>query len=375
MNQQIQLIDIIRVLFKKRVWIIGFCALSAIASVVITLLKPDYYKSTSTFYAASDDLSSPDMIFGNSNDAMQYYGTDDDADRVLSIGLSSEFIAHIIGHFNLYDHYKVDTSKNLYKLKTQLKFRKNYSLQRNKYDAIELSIEDQDPVLAANMTNYARVLLNDMTSRMIKSSQEIILEKLSKEIANQETLLQVISDSLKQLKTEYGIINPEIQGEKMAGRYNRIQSAIISDEAKLEYLNELRGSYSWKRDSIAKITLRLETNKAIKSRMDDIDSSDRFSLSTFTEGSNAVISLETFFSDIKNKLVQHKLRFQNVKSVYESSGQAVILVEEGVVPDKKSRPRRSILVIGATMAAFIFSILGILIYEAYSKIDWDSVKK
>jgi LPS O-antigen subunit length determinant protein (WzzB/FepE family) len=374
MNQQVRLIDIVRLLYKKRNWIIGLCLLTGISAVIISLLKPNYYKSTTTFFAASDDLSSPEKIFGLTNAAMRYYGTDDDADRVLSIGQSSEFIDRIITKFDLFDHYEIDTSKVQFRLKTQMRFRKNYSIQRNKFNAIELSIEDKDQTLVADLTNYARFLLNDMTAEMIKSSQKIVMTSLSQEIDQQEALLLVISDSLMQMKVKYGIINPEIQGEKMAGKYDRLQSSIITDESKLDYLDAQRGNYSWKRDSVAKISMRFETNKALMARLDDPNSKDRFNLSTFTTGSNHILSLETFFSDIKNRLVQHKLRYQNVRSVYESTGQALIIVEQGSVPEKKSKPKRSIIVIGATFAAFIFSILGVMLYSVYAKIDWTTIK-
>jgi hypothetical protein len=40
----------------------------------------------------------------------------------------------------------------------------------------------------------------------------------------------------------------------------------------------------------------------------------------------------------------------------------------------KSRPKRMIIVAAAILAAFIFSTIGILLFENYKNIDWENLK-
>jgi uncharacterized protein involved in exopolysaccharide biosynthesis len=52
-----------------------------------------------------------------------------------------------------------------------------------------------------------------------------------------------------------------------------------------------------------------------------------------------------------------------------------VVVEEAEVPLIKSRPKRSIIVIGAAFIAFIFTVIGILILDTYRDVDWKSIYK
>ena len=49
------------------------------------------------------------------------------------------------------------------------------------------------------------------------------------------------------------------------------------------------------------------------------------------------------------------------------------IVEVAEPPLLKSRPKRSILVLASVLAAFLFSVLGVLIAEAYRDFKWQDI--
>jgi len=51
------------------------------------------------------------------------------------------------------------------------------------------------------------------------------------------------------------------------------------------------------------------------------------------------------------------------------------VVEAAEVPLDKSRPKRSMIVIGAVMAAFLFTVLAALIADAYRDVRWRDIIK
>ena len=94
-----------------------------------------------------------------------YYGDGKDLDRLLSISHSTGLIDYLIKEFDLYEHYKIDSTSSRGPTQMMVKFRKLYKPIKSKYDAIELSVEDTDNVLASNMANAAREKISQILQK------------------------------------------------------------------------------------------------------------------------------------------------------------------------------------------------------------------
>ena len=101
---------------------------------------------------------------------MEFYGSSQDLDRLLTICSSNELKDMLVQEFGLFAHYKIDSSKILAKHKIRKKLDKLMSVTKTKYDAIELSIEDQDKSLATQMVNRARDIVNTLSHDLITVS-------------------------------------------------------------------------------------------------------------------------------------------------------------------------------------------------------------
>ena len=51
----------------------------------------------------------------------------------------------------------------------------------------------------------------------------------------------------------------------------------------------------------------------------------------------------------------------------------MIIVEDAARPQVKSRPFRTLIVLAAIFVTFFFTLIGILLFEAYSDVDWKAV--
>ena len=141
---------------------------TAIGAAIISLVLPVYYKSTTIFYAASPDLAVPASIFGISAEAPEYYGTENDIDRILSIANSGQLVAFMVDSFDLYERYDIDPKSLRGAYYVALEFEEHFDVVKTKYDAIELRIEDRDKEMAAKMTKAARNLINALALAIIK---------------------------------------------------------------------------------------------------------------------------------------------------------------------------------------------------------------
>jgi len=99
----------------------------------------------------------------------------------------------------------------------------------------------------------------------------------------------------------------------------------------------------------------------------------RISSDSFDEGSTKYESLQTRLDQLGTDQSKLEDKYNKLKSAFNTDVPAVHIIEEAKIPVIKSRPVRSILVISATLAAFIFSLLGALIIDFYKEIDWNKV--
>lgn len=91
-------------------------------------------------------------------------------------------------------------------------------------------------------------------------------------------------------------------------------------------------------------------------------------------GSVKLESLLTQLEQLGSDQSKLKDKLNKLSSAYNTKVPAIHIIEEAKVPVVKSRPLRSVLVIASTMAAFIFSMFGALLFDYYKSIDWEAVR-
>lgn len=341
-------------------------------AAIIALATPNYYKSTTIFYAASPDLAKPDLIFGNSQRSSEYYGSADDVDRLITIGNSNELVDHIVRTFHLFNHYGIDSTTVKGIDRVRRKFLKHYNIKKTPFDAIELSVEDRNRKLSAAMANEARERINEIAQKLIKESQGKLIRTFEYNISKKRNEIKRLSDSLVTLRTYYRIYNPDLQASEMGGKLTSLESDLINKQARLSSFESQRYSnrdtLANLRASIQSIQLQLQALKAKST-----DTTSQMSMARFNEGLPIVQLIGQLLEQGRNQLSYDIEKFAHLRSAVDAEVQAVILLEEGEVPLVKSRPQRSFMVLGTMFAVFVLSVIGILLFESYKEINWRDV--
>ncbi|MBI5913754.1 MAG: hypothetical protein HY842_00105 [Bacteroidetes bacterium] len=96
-------------------------------------------------------------------------------------------------------------------------------------------------------------------------------------------------------------------------------------------------------------------------------------LDTFNKGMAQVDYLVESQLQASEQLAEDKEHYKMSKAAYNSEFPAIFLLEEGQVPVIKERPKRAFLVLAATAVAFIFSVIGVLVFDTYRDVDWREV--
>jgi len=80
MQQRDNLLELVKSVFRRKKQIFWLCALAGIGAVIISLFLPNYYQSTTIFYAASSDITKPDPV-GADLKERSIFGIEDDLDK------------------------------------------------------------------------------------------------------------------------------------------------------------------------------------------------------------------------------------------------------------------------------------------------------
>lgn len=362
MENRDNLLDLLATLFKWKKLILVTCVATAVISAIVSLLLPVYYKATTAFYAASPDLAVPEAIFGNSSQAPKYYGTENDMNRLMSIANSNELASFMIDSFKLYQHYDIDPESPKGPYAVRLKFADNFEALKTKYDAIELSVEDQDKELAAQMANTARDFINTLGQELIKEGQAKMVSTFEDNISKKEQGLQSLNDSLQKARETYGVYNHLAQSEVLTEMISKAEAKLYNYQAKLE---ALKGNSHF-RDSTAILKANI---LGYEKELEQLNKR----LQTFNQGMATVETLKSAQTEASEKLAEDKEHYKQLQATYQSDFPAVLLMEAATVPVIKERPKRMIIVAVSTIAALIFSVLGVVVFETYKNIDWQQI--
>jgi len=362
MNQNENLLDVLATLYKWRKKILVTCIAAAVLSIVISLCLKNYYKATTIFYAASPDLAKPTPL-GEMEGDKDFYGEEEDLDRLFSISSSSDVVDYLINKYDLYTHYDINPDSKKGPFKIRERFNKQYKTLKTKYGALQLSVEDIDPKLAAEIANDARDKINHIAQKLIKESQAQLLATYKTNIGQKAVAVKMLSDSLYLTREKYSIYNTESQGQIYAELLAKTSSQLNDKKARIKVFRNM----SRMQDSVQYISAIIKGLENQQSLLNE-------QVQWFNRGLAHVMNLEFEQKDFAKQLSLDKERYKQLQAAYGTPFNGIHVVEQAEIPVIKSRPVRSIIVIGSVFAAFILSIIAALFLESYRKLDWNRIK-
>lgn len=356
MDKKVTLIDIFNTVYKRRKQIIIATLTVSFLTAIIMLLVPNYYKATTVFYSASPDLAKPDP--DNSNMIKRYYGNKEDIDRLLTIANSNNVKDFLISKYHLYKHYGIDSTSEKAKYKIRKKLDKFLNTVKNDRDAIELSMEDKDKVLAATMANDTRDFVERQLRKMVENIQITEINKYKNSIKYKNAELKKLMDSIEFVKNKYSIYDPGTQGESLTEQLTTTKSKLSFLKSKYNIIKKNRYV---PRDSIALLQANISGFEAKLKKLDSL-------IQLYNKGFSILKPLLVQKDQLTYRLTADKNKLEKLEILKNSGFKVIHLVEKAEVPVHKYRPKRSLYVLGAFFLTLFFSILIVLAMEEIKKI-------
>ena len=145
------------------------------------------FKSTAVIYPTTTNSISQALLVEHNpyrKDVLEF-GEELEADRLLQILNSDEMQNRIIEEFNLFEHYDIKPEDQYAKTWMNLEFDDHFSFKRTELMSIEIEVLDENPELAAAMSNRVVDLIDMVVKRVKRERAEqavIILERRDEEL-------------------------------------------------------------------------------------------------------------------------------------------------------------------------------------------------
>ncbi len=208
------------------------------------------YKSTVIMFPASTSSISKALLssqYSKGQDLVEI-GEQEQAEQLLQILNSSRIRERIINKFHLMEHYGIDTSAHYKYSKLYKEYEDNISFRRTEFMAVQITVYDEDPQLAADIANGISCLLDTVKNEMQRQRSVKGLHIVEQEYNDLQKELNNIVDSLVKLgslgvnEVEYQsqVLNQQLAVTITTG--NKSAQALL--QKKLDVLGKYGGVYT-----------------------------------------------------------------------------------------------------------------------------------
>jgi len=188
-DEDINLLDYLRLVYKFRRMIVLFCAVAVVTTAIVVLSRPKTYSATASVVPPIEFLQKESQLAsglgaGKSSLLRKAIDVTSIADMYVGILQSRAIADAIIDRFDLMKVYGEDR----YRSNARNKLRKNTAIKVSDEGIITITVKDRDPNRAAAMANAYVDQLDQQNKRLSSgqaTSKRVFLENRLKEIERQ----------------------------------------------------------------------------------------------------------------------------------------------------------------------------------------------
>jgi len=214
------------------------------------------FKSTVILFPASSSSISKAILSekGGKNDDLTSLGESEQAEQLLQILNSNKIRDRVIRKFNLMEHYGIDSTSQYKISKLYKEYEKNISFGSTEYLAVEISVYDENPQMAAIIANSIADLLDSAKNDMQRQRSVAGFKIVEAEYKELDAEIKTIVDSLVTLGS-LGVNDVEYQSQVFNQQLaitimNGNKTAQTALQKKLDILGKYGGVYMMLKNSL-----------------------------------------------------------------------------------------------------------------------------
>ncbi len=356
------------VLFRWRRFIIIVTGVMAVVSVVISLMLPVWYKASSRLLlpnsggsgiasALLGDLSSAaeSLLGGGGGDYVRYMA-------ILHSRAVKEQIVERFDLINVYDLAEEEfaSEEALAALADNIEF-----VIDDEYDFMSIEVFDQDAQRAADISNYFIELLDEENNRLTRQTAGNFRAFVESRYDLAEEERGAMLDSLASFQRKYGVIDLEAQTEAYFSQLAELRASTLQYEIQL---NGMRAQFGEGNQQVKNMQSMVEA--ANQSFQDALDGREMVMPVSQEEAPEMV---RQFLNLTMERTIQERIlelvapMLEQARFEEERQSETLQVVDAAVAPFEKAKPKRMIIVIGATLSAFILALVFVLLLDWWKR--------
>ena len=363
-EDEIDILDLLIVLARRKKAILGFTFGAAALSIAISLFMTDIYTGKTTLLPPQQGQSTASAMLGQlgalAGMAGGAIGIKSPNDLYIGMLKSDTVENDLVQRFGL---MKIYHSKKMTDARKSLEG--NSRIASGKDGIISIEFDDRDPKRAADMANAYVEELNRLTSTLAvteASQRRLFFEKQLDQVKEN---LSKAEYGLQKIQGRDGMIQVYPQEKEIAESNARLRAEIAAREVELSAMRtgvtERNPEYVRIQGEIAGLRHQLDGKE------DSGDGADR-------KVSGSSLEYLEKFRDVKFEQAVMELLYKQFEAakIDEAKDYPLIQVlDKASPPERKSKPKRAIIVILSTLVAFFVSIFYAFVKEALEKAKSD----
>ncbi len=331
-NKEFDNSNLIIFFYKWRKLLIFVTLLALIASIIFSspwFITPKYKSSVIMFPVATNSVSKV-LISQNSPIKADIlgFGEEEQAEQLLQILNSNLIRDKIIAKYNLLDHYGISPDSRYKNTKLFKEYENNVKFRRTEYLAVKITVFDKDPQMAADIANDIAAFVDVVKNQMQRDRAQMAFKIVEEEYNGLLADVQSIVDSM-------GVL-----GMMGVNDYER-QSEVFNQQLAIAIRNNDKSGVR-------------ELEKKLK---------------LIGQYGGTLLSLKNALEFKTEQLTLLKAKYREAKVDAEQELPQKFIVNSAYKAERKSYPIRSVIVIVSVFSAIFLTILVILFFENFSKID------
>jgi uncharacterized protein involved in exopolysaccharide biosynthesis len=359
------LIDVLIVVAKHKKTIGWVTAAAAALSVSVSLVMPNVYKATAKLMPPQQSQGGAAALIaqlgGVANMAAGVAGLKNPNDLYVGMLQSRTVADNIIARFNLKSVYEVDSQE-----KARKALDDNTVVRSGKDGLITIEVEDKNQKLVASLTNaYAEELLKlTRVLAVTEAGQRRLFFEQQLELAKNN--LAAAEMKLKGGLDTHGVISVDAESRAVLLTVARLRAEVSAKEIEI---NSMRPFVTvenpdYKRADEELKSLRGELSKLENGRKGD--EADPVAGATPGGLANIKILRDVKYFQMLYELLAKQYEFARMDEAKDVA--TIQVLDKAVEPERKSKPKRAIIVIVSTLLAFIGAVGWAFMSEMKKKI-------
>lgn len=369
-DEEISLLDFLQVIVKRWKMITGITIGATIATIVYSLSMPNIYTARAKFLPPQQQSGLLSAALMQGAGALAALGGGDILGESKTSKLYAEMLKlenlrdPIIDKYKLQEVYKKDFREDVYKAMNQ-----KVSIMAGKEGIITVSVDDQDPKLAANMANELVDELKKLTTRLSMTGAANNKSFLEERITKAREELITAENDLKAFQAKYKTFDTNQQASFSANTTAQLTAQLTSLEIQRSIL---RRTYSDSSQQIKSVEQSIAVLKEKIARLQSNEGSTALpGFDQIPERGQEYLHLMRKFKTaeaVHDMLIK---QYEMAKLNAENDVSSIQVIQKAFIPERKSKPKRSLMVLLSLLSSFFCAILLAFVLEMVTKLSDD----